>query len=213
MPSSQVIEAIAVTAELCGRVFSPAAAVVFASDLDGYPEKQVLAALARCRKEVKGLLTVAEVVSRIEDGRPGSDQAWAMLPHDEDMSAVWTAEMAQAWGIAKPLLGEGDKVGARFAFREAYNKLVADARDKKEPAKWSVTFGHEISGRVVALENAVRAKRLSLNHAVELLPHDAAQGLLRSLGVTQHPLLAPPDPVAQAKVRAMLADLRAKLTP
>lgn len=210
MPSSAVIEAIAVTAELCGRTFSPAAAAVFAGDLDGFNEQAVLAALTRCRKEVRGMMTLQDVISRIDDGRPGVEQAWAMLPHDENASTVWTDEMAQAWGVAMPLLNDGDRVGARMAFKEAYTKLIAEARDQKLPAKWTASFGRDVGGRQAALIEAVRHRRLPLGHAVQLLPVEAAEGLLMSLGVTNHPLLAAPNADGKKKVGELLQLLNKK---
>jgi len=211
MPSSAVIEAIAVTAELCGRTFSPAAAMVFAGDLDGFDERAILSALTRCRKEVRGMLTVQDVVSRIDDGRPGVEQAWAMLPHDEESSTVWTDEMTQAWGICLPLLNDGDRIGARMAFKEAYTKQVADARDRKTPPKWTVSFGRDVGGRQAALIEAVRNNRLGLNHAVQLLPTDAAEGLLLSLGVTNHPLLAAPSQDGKKRVGELLQLINKKV--
>ncbi len=213
MPSSAVIEAIAVTAELCGRTFSPAAAAVFAGDLDGFSEQAVLVALTRCRKEVRGMLTLQDVVSRIDDGRPGVEQAWAMLPHDENTSTVWTEEMAQAWGVSMPLLNDGDRVGARMAFKEAYTKQVAEARDQKLPAKWTASFGRDVGGRQAALIEAVRHRRLPLEHAVQLLPIEAAEGLLMSLGVKNHPLLAAPNKDGQQKIQALRLALKTKVVP
>ena len=67
MPTLTLLEAVAVTAELCGRTFSEPAARVFVADLAAYPEDAVLKALTRCRKEVRGALTVADVVQRIDD--------------------------------------------------------------------------------------------------------------------------------------------------
>lgn len=215
MPSSQVIEAIAVTAELCGRTFSPAAAMVFAGDLSGFPDHSVMAALTRCRKEVKGFLTIADVISRIDDGRPGVEEAWAMIPRDEATSIVWTEEMAQAYGKAAPLLDEGDKIGARMAFKEAYAKLVAEARDRKQPPKWTPSLGDDVNGRQLALIDAVRAGRMKLDHATTLLAGqpDLQQGLLLQVGPKDHPLLAAPSAEGRAKVQALLADLRTNMIP
>ncbi len=212
MPSSNVIEAIAVTAELCGRTFTPAAAAVFASDLEGFPDAAVIAALTRCRKEVKGFLTIADVVSRVDDGRPGTEEAWAMIPQDEQTSVVWSEEMAQAFGIASPLLEQGDKIGARMAFKEAYAKLVSKARDERLPAKWTPSFGEDKGGGQMAVSEALRHGRLSVDHAVSLLPLDAAEGMLLSLGVKNHPLLAPPSVNGRAKVKELLLTMN-KLAP
>lgn len=211
MASKKLIQAVAVTAELCGRVFSPAAAAMFVGDLEGFPEDAVLGALTRCRREVKGMLTVHDVISRLDDGRPGAEQAWAMIPSGEDGSVVWSEEMAQAYGAAQPLLAAGERIPARMAFKETYERLVAAARDRREPVKWSPSFGSDASGRQVAVIDAVRANRLALEHATTLLPLELTQGMLMSLGVQKHPLLAAPSREGRDKVRAMLADLRVSL--
>ena len=117
MPSIELLQAVAVTAELCGRTFSEGAARMFVHDLAGFDEQAVMKALARCRREVKGILTIQDVVSRIDDGRPGVEEAWAMLPLDEAQSVVWSAEMAEAFGVARGLIDDGDRVAARMAFK------------------------------------------------------------------------------------------------
>jgi hypothetical protein len=170
MASAQLIQAVAVTAELCGRTFSPEAAAVFVNDLDGLDELAVASALKRCRREVRGTLTVQDVVSRINDGRPGPDEAWAMLPKDEDTTVVWSEEMREAWGVAIPLLEFGDKVGARFAFREAYMARVNAARDARRPPNWIASLGHDKRGREHVLAEAVSAGRLSLTQAQSYVP-------------------------------------------
>src|ERR1043165_278765 len=123
--STLLLKAIAVTAELTGTTMSEAAASVMAEDLTRYPENQVLVALTRCRRELRGRLTIADVIQRLDDGRPGPEEAWAMIPQDEAPSVVWTQEMASAFGIALPLMD--DPVAARMAFKEAYAKAVAKA--------------------------------------------------------------------------------------
>lgn len=170
MPSVDLIKAVAVTAELCGRTFSEAAAEVFVNDLAQYPEHQVIGALSRCRREVRGLLTVQDVVSRLEDGRPGADEAWAQMPFDEDATIVWTEEMCQAWGVAQPLLYAGDKVAARMAFKDAYAKLVSQAREQGRPPKWSASLGQDPRGRETALRDAEERGLLPREHVQKLLP-------------------------------------------
>ena len=170
MASKQLIEAIAVTAELCGRTFSPAAARVFVMDLEGYDEQAVIGALAKCRREVKGLLTVGDVISRLDDGRPGAEQAWAMCPKSEGDTVVWTQEMATAFGICYRLIEAGDLVQARMAFLESYRGEVSKARDKKVQPEWSASLGHDQSGRQGALMEAVEHGRLTQDQASQLCP-------------------------------------------
>ncbi len=169
-PSPDLIKAVAVTAELCGRTFSEGAARVFVDDLSAYPEHQVLPALKRCRREVRGVLTVQDVVSRLDDGRPGPEEAWAMIPKDERESVVWTAEMADAAGIAMPLLAEGDAVAARVTFRERYVRLVSDARDAGRPADWSLSEGHDRRGVEHVVREAVDKGRLTLERGRQFVP-------------------------------------------
>lgn len=171
MASAELIEAVAVTAELCGRTFSEAAARVFVDDLEAYPEHAVMKSLARCRKEVRGILTLQDVVSRIDDGRPGPEEAWALLPFDESQSAVWTEEMSKAWGIAIQLYEEGDKTGARFAFKESYIKAVSEARDAGRPVNWTPTLGTDPHGREKVIAEAAASGKLPLEYAQQFVPH------------------------------------------
>lgn len=171
MVSAKLLEAVAVTAELCGRTFSEAAARVFVSDLAAYPEDAVIASLTRCRKEVRGMLTVQDVVSRLDDGRPGPEEAWAMLPLGEDDSAVWTDEMASAWGVARSVYRGGDKTAARFAFKEAYTKRVNAARDAGKPVNWTPTLGTCPASRWRVLSDAVATNKLPLEFARQFEPH------------------------------------------
>lgn len=170
MASIDLLQAVAVTAELCGRTFSEGAARVFVDDLSAYPEAATIKALARCRREVRGVLTVQDVVSRLDDGRPGVEEAWAGVPYDESQSVVWTSEMAEAYGCARRLLDEGDKVGARMAFKEAYLRLIADARDLGKPVRWEPSLGYDQHGRWQALQHAVAQGRIGIERAREELP-------------------------------------------
>lgn len=171
MPSRELIEAVAVTAELCGRTFSEAAARVFIADLAAYPEPAVLASLARCRKEVRGILTVQDVISRLEDGRPGPEEAWAMLPRDERSSVVWTEEMAAAFGVVAGMIAAGEEVAARMAFKEAYLRAVGEARNACIHVKWTPSLGHDPAGRESVLMEAARKGRLPIAHVQALIPH------------------------------------------
>ncbi|MCP1121591.1 hypothetical protein [Robbsia andropogonis] len=170
--SVAVLQAVAVTAELCGSVFSEGAAAVFASDLADYPEAQVLDALTRCRREVTGRLTIAHVVSRIDDGRPGPEEAWAIAlkGQDEAATVVMTEEIAQAMGVARTILEEGDEVGARMAFREVYQRLLVEARDRREAPEWFPSLGTDVNQRASALHEAAERGLLSQESAVALLP-------------------------------------------
>lgn len=165
-----LVEAVLLTSEICGQVLSPAAARILAGDLVTFDETAILGALARCRIEVHGRLKVADIVVRIADGRPETEEAWHMLPMDEMTSTVWTEEIAHAWGMASPLLEAGNVGAARAMFGEAYARAVQQARLRREPVRWMPSLGSDVKGREPVVLDAVRKGRLTVNQASALLP-------------------------------------------
>lgn len=180
----KILEQIAVTAELMGQAVSPTAAAIMARDLSIYPQNLVIEALGLVRKESKGRLSLAIVIEKLEelrpDGRPGSDEAWAMIPHDEYTSVVMTEEMAEAMSIARQLLNEGDKIGARMAFKEAYNRIVEQNKRANISPKWFPSLGIDKESRQDALSKAVRLGRITQDHALSLISPDQGRKLIES---------------------------------
>ena len=144
-------------------------------DLDAYPANQVLGALTRCRREVKGRLTLADVITRLDDGRPGAEEAWSMIPRDEYRSVIWTREMARAFGIAQPLIADGDLIAARMAFKETYTAACQRARDSGELVKWTPSYGFDKSGRAKAINDAVERKLLTRQEGQAMIEHVAPE--------------------------------------
>lgn len=168
--SSRIWKALAVLAQVHGRgQIDDDVADTYEADLAPYPEPQVLAALDRCRRELRTFPTIADILARMEDGRPGPEEAWAMIPKDEIGSVIWTDEMRQAYGIVRELLAQ-DPVAARMAFREAYLRLITEARSSARPTRWSPSFGMDPAGRAMALQLAVHARRITDAEARALLP-------------------------------------------
>lgn len=93
-----------------------------------------------------------------------------MIPHDEDGSVIWTEEMAEAYGVARSVLVEGDPIAARMAFKESYLKLVANARNSGETVKWTPSFGRSPYYREAATEQAITKKRITVAEAKRFLP-------------------------------------------
>lgn len=205
MHSSNVLKAVCVTAELCGRTFTEPAAQVFCSDLAAYPEDAVLAALTRCRREVKGMLTTQDVISRLDDGRPGVEEAWALIPTGEDDTIVWTAEMAEAHAACAPLLAEGDRVAARMTFKEVYAKAVTKAVAAGQPVTWQASLGWDMEKRKRVLLAAVEAGKL---------PAPAAREECPALPLTKADKLALPAPNAARRenFREKVAGLAANMS-
>ncbi len=169
-PTENLLKAIAVTAELTDTDLSEFAARIMAKDLSGFPEEQVLKSLERCRKELKGRLKISDVIDRIDDGRPGPEEAWAMIPKEEYKSVVWTREMAESFGIALPLIEEGDHIAARMAFIETYKAKCLDARNNHVLVHWEPSLGHDKNSREHVLREAAEKGRLTQEHVLSLFP-------------------------------------------
>jgi hypothetical protein len=180
----RLVQLLAATAELLGSELSGVALAVLAKDLSVYDMNVIERALENVRRNQTRFNQAAiqkEIELLLPDGRPGVEEAWAMWPHDESVSAVITDEMAEAMTIAGPLLADGDKIGARMAFKEAYTRLVNEAKANKNPVRWFASLGHEKEGREAVLKEAVRLGRLSQDHAQSLLPSPKEGGFVAGL--------------------------------
>ena len=170
MSREDIAKAIAVTAELCGTELTATALRAMLADLSQYSDPQVLKSLERCRKECKRF-TLADVIERIDDGRPGAEEAWGMCPRSEAESVVWTNEIIAAWSVALPLIERGESIAARQAFLEAYRKEVREARSTGCPVEWSPSLGWDVDQRKRVIEKAVERGLLPNRHPAVLLTH------------------------------------------
>ena len=213
----KLLEQLAITAELMGQQISPTALSVMAQDLARYPQEIVVEALTNLRRESKYRMTLAAVIEQVErlqpDGRPGADEAWAMIPMDEYTSAVMTQEMSEALHVAQPLLDAGDKIAARMAFKEAYARIVdANKRNGVQPS-WFPSLGQDPQGRDAVLAEAVRLGRLGAEHAIGLLPPEKIAPMLQSAGEEKLALeyKPPSNDVMSARIQAIKDALRHKV--
>lgn len=161
---------VAATAALSGSKLSATAIGMLAQDLEDFPREQVLAALRRCRREGVKRLTVSEVIGRIDDGRPAPDEAWTMLPKDDDGSVVWCEEMAAALVLAQGLLDAGDLLAARVVFKEGYARLADEARAAGVAPVWTLRRGGNPDGLERALLTGIAHGRVSSRFALALCP-------------------------------------------
>jgi hypothetical protein len=165
--------------------------------LEPYSIEQVRAALSAHMRESKFPPVPADVVQRMPkatDDRPDANEAWAisLRSRDERDTVVWTQECAEAFSIASSVLEGGDEVGARMAFKAAYERLVEASRAAGKPVQWIKSLGHDPALREAPITEAVRAGRLALADARAVLPM----------------LAAPDDDYDSTKAEANLAELR-----
>lgn len=143
---------------------------------------------------------------KLLDGRPDENEAWAvaLTSQDEADTVVWTAEMAEAFDLARPLLAAGDAIGARMAFKDAYQRLVGEARAANRPATWSVSAGWDLARRQLAVQKAVVAGLLEGQSQHLALPNESGQVAARPEGLQKlkAALAQLEDPFAKAEQAA-----------
>jgi hypothetical protein len=171
---SDVLKALAVTAELTGTELSRNALLAMEADLSTYPVESVCAALTRCRRELPGRLTLAAIIERLNgaDGRPTANEAWAiaLLGFDEAETIVTNEEIVAAMATARPIFRSGDEVGARMAFRDAYERNVEQARATGRAPAWYPSLGTDSNRREAAIHEAVERGRIDPAKVAGLLP-------------------------------------------
>tara|TARA_A100001391_G_scaffold176590_1_gene139860 strand:- start:4395 stop:5138 length:744 start_codon:yes stop_codon:yes gene_type:complete len=132
-------------------------------------------------------------------GKLGSEEAWAIAVKacDERETVMLTDQIAEAWGICKPIMDLGDEVGARMAFKEAYQRLNASSTG---PVKWWPSIGNDPHKRDAALSEAKRLGLLPAPQVTALLPPAVRMG--------QDDL--PPSPEGLRKLKELMASLRVR---
>lgn len=158
------------------RQITAALGDLFFAALGQYTMDQVREGIARHLQdpaEGKFSPKPADVIRQIQnvlatDGRPGKDEAWsiALKSLDELDTVLVTEEILAALAVAQPLLDMRDKVAARLAFVEAYERQVAlSRRGNGKPAKWIVSLGDDKGRRAHAVEEGLRLGRLTEEQA------------------------------------------------
>lgn len=161
-----------------------------------YPEELALLAIARAGRELRGRLTLADLLERLDDGRPGPEEAWGTVGSaDERRSYVTTTEAMQALSEARMLLKLGDGVAGRMAFIESYRRIVSVNRAKGLPVEMHVSLGTDPGGREAAVLHALERGRIDRARAAAVLgvAEAALPAPLRALPA-ERPALPPPAP-------------------
>lgn len=204
----QLVDMILVTAEVMGHELKPSAVMMMVSDLSGYDFAAVANTLNRCRKEQTGRLTLKGILDLLAPagGWLTANEAWSLaLPAaDERNTVVWTSEASKAWSVALPLLGVGDKVGARMAFIAAYERHVSTAKSEGKQPVHEVSAGWDAAGRDLAIQQAQIAG---------LLPPPAPVSALPPPSKGQQAALVDNRAKVQAGLQALASKMRAANEP
>ncbi len=190
---------------------------VWAETLGAMNREELAAGIAGCRvrdwpptlPEFVKLCKTAN--ANAPGGHPTANEAWGLVlaGRDESDTVVWTEQIAEAAGIAQPVLDAGDEVGARMAFKDAYDRIL---RERPEKPRWFASMGSDPGRRTAALDRAVRAGLLTQSHAAGLLPAPKDAGPIgAALFGGQQSLLAHLDPEDRDRARRNIAKLKAVL--
>lgn len=171
---------LTILAEAFGETLTEQRHEIYCAGLADIQQNQLEIAFCRARYELRWFPKLAELRELAgvlhftsHDGRPGPEEAWARMPKGERMeddSVVWCEEERIAYGACRSLLLDGDQIGARMAFKERYEKELAEARSQARPAQWTVSVGYDIEHRLATLATGVHEKRISLENALNFVP-------------------------------------------
>ena len=209
------------TIEAMGGEATPKVVALMAADFQVFPKHQLKEALRRVRMESAGKLTPKTLLDQLDalHGRIGGDEAFALVlkARDETQTVVWTDEIAQAWTACAPLLQGRDQVGARMAFKQAYERIVQDARAQLKRPKPLVSIGSDPELRRVAVTQAHEQGFLPLQMALDALEgiaeFDAQQNEFVAIGHGQRVPLLLPAPTGLGSILSQKPVVRGLLSP
>lgn len=149
-------------------------------DLEPFPifiiDKAMLAYKDEEAKFAPTPVSIAKLC-KLMDSRPGVEEAWAiaLTAGDESNTLVWTPEIAEAFNLCRPMIDKDELISARMMFKEAYTKLVSNARLNFKPVKWQVSIGTDATRREDALQAAVTAGLLPAPAVAVLIGYESKE--------------------------------------
>ena len=146
-----------------------------------------------------------------DGARLGSSEAWAIAisAYDEAATVMLNDEIVEAMDIARPVLDAGDEIGARAAFREAYDRIVLRNRSACRPVKWWPSLGHDVTRREEVIRSAVDRGLLTQEQANPYLPAPVTpQGEFIAGLLTGNVVQMPNDPEFRKRISGLKAMLK-----
>lgn len=149
-------------AEYYGQQINAAQLKMWVEDLSDLTPEEVLRGIRQNQKdETRNFPSKPAQIRSAVYNFPSSEEAWALIRHDEESSFVWCHEIAEAYAEVRHLVTGGDKISARMAFKDSYEKKIALAKNLKKRPQWFASLGSSKIGRDEALLDAIQKGRLS----------------------------------------------------
>lgn len=143
-----------------------------------------------------------------------ANEAWGlcMASFDETDSVLVSDAIMRARSAALPMWSDGDKIGARMAFRDAYDRALLELQAKGARPIWSVSIGHDKEKQKDVVNAAVASGLLSRDAAAHYLPPpDITPEGAAIAGLLTGSVSALPS--IDDKTRERLAELKAVIAP
>ena len=201
-----------------GKTVDTAILKIFWSMMQTYPLAEVDNAFHRFMTRGKFFPRPAEILELMPSANANKhipeNEAWAMclkLTSELD-SVVITTQMRDAWHIASKVLAFGDKVGARMAFKDAYERLTTTDGQ----IVWELMRGDDKAQLALVAAEAIKQGKLSPAYAKHALPPvDTSNdtNLLEGLTVRaiEHQAERSSPEEVRKRTKAMLAMLNKKI--
>ena len=175
---------------------------VWGEELGGLNVEQITRALSTSYKFPPSCdeFKAAARGSESDDGRPTADEAWGKFPQNSDLTVLVTNEIMEAGQSAWALLQTGDKVAARMAFKDSYDRVVRNARERGLKPIWQLSVGNSGESTSAAIEG-LKSGFLSLEYIRTVLKPDDADFVAVAAGYQ----LALPAPTEKGKQYALEA--------
>lgn len=170
--------------ELYGRKITPAAAELWWSAFESHSLAAVQVAFSRYVQDPEqGRYppTPAAVMGCLPSTGPSrlsADEAWALAlgAFDEADTVCVTDEILEAVAVASPVWESGDKIGARMAFKSAYERIAGERRQHGQSPTWRLSLGWDGERRTLAAQEALRLGRMTADQVQAYLPEPPASG-------------------------------------
>lgn len=155
--------------EVHNRNYTQDLAGIWWNMMQSYSLDEFQGAVFRHLRKEKFFPKPSEIIALLDGNWIGPDEAWAVFPKDEQESAAINQAMAAAWDAASDIYHEGDTIGARMAFKAAYDRYVSGAIGRGERELWSVSLGWDGDNREPAIRSALDRNLITHETACKLL--------------------------------------------
>jgi hypothetical protein len=168
--------------EVMGQDMSEAGLMMMATRLHRFDYEGVMKSISSCVEECRYKITLADIIQRIDDGRPSPEKAWQEVQHlTEDDSKVLTTEQNAAFCMVSTSLIDGDtssKIAARQTFLQEYQRMCKESRDEGKPVEYFLARAnrdHDGAKALEAVTLALSENKLPKVAAVKMLPQHKEQ--------------------------------------